>query len=183
MPARRAAAKQPAPGRAGAAASSTGAAASIAMPGQQNRVPPGVQLEADTLLGDYLQRKKLDLEAAASTVRRLHDSSRARDTGVHRCVLTALLGEWPLLSRYPEKVRTPPPPPPRTPWDFSDRLLVLLVCCSGAQALRPTVRAAYSDGPDDLRRHPGADAAAYVRGAAARLCRVKPEGESNPKRI
>ena len=39
----------------------------------------------------------------ASFPRRYHDSARARDHQVHRVVLTALLGEWPLLSRYPEK--------------------------------------------------------------------------------
>ena len=56
----------------------------------RDAIPPDVQQEADALLCEYLQRKKLDLEAAASTVRRLHDSDRARDHQVHRCVLRRL---------------------------------------------------------------------------------------------
>lgn len=37
-------------------------------PQPQARPAPDVQQEADGLLCDYLQRKRLDLEAAASTV-------------------------------------------------------------------------------------------------------------------
>ncbi len=36
-------------------------------------------------------------------MRRLHDSSRAKDHATHRCVLLGMLGEWPLLPRYPDK--------------------------------------------------------------------------------
>ena len=39
-------------------------------PKDAHRYPQDVHLEAETLLVDYLQRKKIDLEAAASTVRR-----------------------------------------------------------------------------------------------------------------
>ena len=92
MPARQRKQQQAAPAQ---AASMTGNA--------RDAVPPDVQQEADALLCEYLQRKKLDLEAAASTVRRLHDSDRARDHQVHRCVLQNMLGEWPLLPRYPDK--------------------------------------------------------------------------------